>query len=275
MHEPDGAGEGRHEPGDDRALLGEGLGETRGQERDAGAAEHERRNRLPLGGLHRDLRLHPGGRERPVEQVAGREAPRGHDQRQLAQAGDREPARRGQARAGRADRDDLLPLERDRDELLPAGRQLGQPELAPSVEHHRVDRDEVVGRRDADRDARMGVAEPPDEAAQRIGGEGRQRHEVEGAGVEAADAGDGGEHRVAVAGQLAGGSDECPARIGQLDRAPEPVEQAHRELGLEPPDPVGERRLAHVQRGGRPREAAVVHDREHVVDLSELHRQHL
>ena len=72
-----------------------------------------------------------------------------------------------------------------------------------------------------------------------------------------------------------GGSDERPARVGQRDSAPEAVEQPLAELRLEAPDAVRQRRLADVHGGGGLGEAAAVHDRQHVVDLPQFHRQNL
>ena len=151
----------------------------------------------------------------------------------------------------------------------------GEPELAPPVEHHRVDRREVVGRGDPNRDARVGGAEPPDETAERVGGQRRERDDVDRAGLEAPHAGDRLERRIAVAQELPRRPHERPARVGELDGPPEAVEQADTELGFEAPDPVRQRGLADVYRAGGLREAPTVDDGQDVLDLAHFHRENL
>ena len=87
----------------------------------------------------------------------------------------------------------------------------------------------------------MRLAEVADQPAERIGGQRRERDEVEGAGVQRLHRGDRCEHRVAVAGELARGPTNIRPGVRQLDAAAEPVEQPHAELGLQP---AGSRRRA-------------------------------
>ena len=64
---------------------------------------------------------------------------------------------------------------------------------------------------------------------------------------------------------------EHPAGIGKGHAAGEPVEEASPERGLELPHVLGERRLAQVQRLGRPVEAPGPRDREEDLELPERH----
>ena len=189
-----------------------------------------------------------------------------------ARRGDGKPARCGQACAGRAHRDDLLAGELDRDEIVAARGEHDEPELAAPVGHTRFDAGRVLGLGNAHDHARMRDPEPPHQARERIDGERRQRYDVEGSSVERADGADRVEHERALAHEPPGRSLEGTAGVRERDAAAHPVEQADAELGLEPADTFRERRLCHVQAVGAGREAAVVDDSEHVVDLPQLHR---
>src|SRR5690606_13137563 len=88
-------------------------------------------------------------------------------------------------------------------------------------------------------------------------------------------AGDGrdlGPQAVAVAEQLARGPDECLAGGCRLEAAADAVEQLGAELALGAPQCLRHRWLGEVQRLGRRRDAAVIEDREHLLDLSQIHR---
>ena len=74
------------EPGDDRALRTERLCHRPRQERRAGAAEHQRRDRFALRDLDRDERRDRRGGERAVEEVARRLTRRRRDERHAREA---------------------------------------------------------------------------------------------------------------------------------------------------------------------------------------------
>ena len=98
----------------------------------------------------------------------------------------------------------------------------------------------------------MQRAEPTDERGERIDGERRERDEVERAGVERPDRADRVEHgaRSRIM-RRAGPSKARPASVDD-DRATDPVEQPHAELGLEPADSLRERRLRDADCHRRP-----------------------
>src|SRR5262249_10327707 len=67
-------------------------------------------------------------------------------------------------------------------------------------------------------------------------------------------------------------AEEGDAGVGQAAPAVRAIEQADAELVLERADLLAERRLRHVQAGGRAREVQLLGDGDEVAEVAELHR---
>jgi hypothetical protein len=76
---------------------------------------------------------------------------------------------------------------------------------------------------------------------------------------------DGGEHGLGVGTKGA-------ARLGRHEPAADALEELDAELGLEPADLLGERRLGEVQRLGGGAERALLEGCYHVLQLLKIHR---
>ena len=118
----------------------------------------------------------------------------------------------------------------------------------------------------------MQRAEAAHERRERIDRERRQRDEVERARVELPHRADRVEHERALPDHPPGRPLEGAAGVGDDHGPTDPIEQPHTELGLEPPDALRQRRLGDADRVGAGGEAAVVEDREDVLDVAQLHR---
>ncbi len=184
--------------------------------------------------LDRDRGLHARGRERAVEQIAGRRAGRRRDQRQPRQFRDRQPPLARELGIGRAHRDDLLPFEPQGDERVVTGWELGQAQLALTDRDAPLERGVVLGVGDVHGHARVRGSEPPDQARERLRDQRRQRHQVESAAPELAHRGHRVERGVAITEELARGTEQRLARGREPHRAPRPLEQVHVELSLQP-----------------------------------------
>ncbi len=212
-----------------------------------------------------------GRRERAVEEVARRRPGRSRDERHAGQPTDWQPPRRGQPRARRAHRDDLLARERDRDEIVAAGRELRQPDLAVARGDTIGDCARVLGLGHPDHDPRVKRPEAAHERGQRIDGERRQRDEIERARLELPHRAYRVERERALPQHPSGRPLEGPARVGDGYRPADPVEEPHPELGFQPPDALREGRLRDADRVGPGREGTLFDDGEDVLELAQLH----
>jgi hypothetical protein len=122
-----------------------------------------------------------------------------------------------------------------------------------------------------DADARVGAGElgagPGGELPGAAGLEADAQDAGPAAPVPVGDGGDAG----GLPDGAAGLGDHVPSGRGGGDAAGVPVEEAQAEFGLQPPERVGQRGLAHVEGLGGAAEVALVRDRDQVAQLAQLH----
>ena len=234
--------------------------------------QDERDDALALLGLHRDQGSQPGVGERRVDVASHRRPGWCGDQRNVGEIGDRHPSAAGEWRRRWQDRHQLLLDERLLHEAVVGHRQLGQPDFRTAAADAARDRGCVLGLLDVHHDAGVGVPERAHERGQWIDGQRRERHDVEPSRFEPVH---GGHRRVedgSVAEELAGRLEERGAGRREHGASSDTVEELHADLALEPGDALGQSGLGDVERVCCPCEGAVVHDADHVLDLTQFHR---
>ena len=136
-------------------------------------------------------------------------------------------------------------------------------------------RGEYLGRAaltDADRDAGVGGVEARQQAGQ-VDRPGRQhRPERDRALEQAAQRGEVGADGIGARHDLPCPLEHHGAGLGQLDATAGAPEQLEAELGLQPPDRLGDRRLREVQLLGGARERPEMGDLDEGAELAKLHR---
>ena len=258
----------RHHDGPEaRGVGGHRLGEQRG----AGAREHQREDGLALRGDHGDLRLDACGGEGVVEQLAGRGAAGGRDDGVPGEVGDGERAARGRG-SGREHDEHLLGPERDGHETLVGGVRDGHADLGVARGNERRQLRRAFGVAELHGHAGVRGAERPDERRHRVDRERRQRAQVEVAGFEARDRGDGGARGVDVAERLPRRPDQCFAGGGEHRAPPDAVEQPRAQLLLELPDRLRHRGLGDELGLGCSGEPALVDHGEEQPEAPQIHR---
>ena len=106
---------------------------------------------------------------------------------------------------------------------------------------------------------------------QRLNAGGGGGDDLDPAGGDALDGVDGGPGGVQAAQDPPGRRDEMITGVGGDDAAADAVEQRHPEFAFESGDRLGQRWLGDLQVVGGPAEAAVVDDRDEVLQLPGVH----